>query len=78
MSKKSKLDLVSLQKQFDQILGSLTNEEVLAWIEQDKEEQCALMLSGSKISVIGKSVSYTISNEYKQTNQSTYEHNQAA
>jgi len=78
MKTKSKLDLVNLQKQFDQILNSLSKEEILAWVEKDKEEQCALMLSGAKISIPVSSDSSSFTVEISLNILPSYDYKSAA
>ena len=77
MGTKSKLDIAKLQKQFDEILNNLTKESVLSWLEQDKENQCALMLKGNKISTFSQETSYTITCNIEKPKQ-VYDAKQAA
>lgn len=78
MSKKSKFDLKGLQEQFDKILNDLSKEDVLAWLEKDKEIQCSVMLTGAKISIITNPISYSVINNQPPTPNTTYEYSEAA
>jgi hypothetical protein len=78
MSKKSKLNLDSIQNQFDKILKDLSKEDVLAWLEKDKEIQCSVMLTGAKISIVANSISYSIRNVESINNIVPYEYPSAA
>lgn len=78
MATKSKLDIAKLQEQFDEILKNLTKESVLSWLEQDKENQCALMLKGNKISAFSEQISYTITTFNFEKPKEVYDTKQAA
>lgn len=51
MNKDRKLNLDELQKEFDQILNSLSRKDLVRWLENDRKKQLERLLSGKPVIV---------------------------
>lgn len=60
MKTKSKFNLDELQKEFDKIINSFTDEFLLNWFELDEEKQFNSLLNGKTIILSSKETNVSV------------------
>ncbi|WMJ72136.1 hypothetical protein RCC89_02980 [Cytophagaceae bacterium ABcell3] len=73
MKTKSKFDLNEMQRKFDKILDSFSDEDLVEWFELDEEEQLENLLKGKTITLssckrcggsFAEEIEHTIGNDH--------------